>query len=186
MNKKLSEIANIRSGVFLSQNLDGNIRYLQIIDFDNEGMLNPRMETTPMVLFEKNISGHLLKQGDILFSAKGDNNYSVVYQEKNIQSVASTSFIIIAIKNEYKSQILPEYICWHMNKPDTIKTLKDKSKGTKIHSVSIFEIRNFEIFIPPLKQQILIEKVDSLLKEERIIQNKLYSLRKQLLINFIK
>ncbi len=185
MRKRLEEIADIRLGIFYNSTPSGNIRYLQAIDYNNEGQLHLATKTTPMVSMEKSLEKHLLQAGDILFSAKGDNHYSIVFQPGDSPCIASTSFIVITIRDHEKIRILPEYVCWYMNNPDAMKLLKISSKGTNIHSVSKAEIKKLEILIPPLQKQELIAQIDFLLKKEQLIQNRLNLLKKQLLINSI-
>ncbi len=180
MKLRLNEIASIRLGIFCKPSDYGDARYLQSVDYGTDGRLHEKNKMTPMVSLDNNTGNHILNQGDILFSAKGDNNYAVVFKSTNYPCLASTSFLVITVNNQ--NQILPEYVCWYMNNPDTMKVLKTSMQGTNIHSITKSAIKNVEIHIPSLGKQELVVGIDSCLQEGHIIQNKLLLLRRQLLL----
>jgi restriction endonuclease S subunit len=185
MIKVLKDIAKIRSGIFCKPVPFGEIRYLQSTDYDSNRKLGSATTISPMVSIDSKIQKHILRPNEILFSAKGVNNYSVVYK-RNYENkcIASSSFLVLTINNE--DRILPEYLCWFLNNLDTMKTLKASSKGSAIQSISKSSIEDLEIIIPPMEKQRLIVEIDILLKEEFRIQNELNILKKQLLIKSIK
>src|SRR5690349_5430629 len=104
---KLSNIVSIQTGLFAKTVLVGDIAYLQSKDFDENGLLNVRLE--PQLKTDKTMERHLLKPGDVLFASKGLRNFSAVYELRNIPAAASTSFFVLRIKEDFKNKVLPEY-----------------------------------------------------------------------------
>lgn len=185
MKIRLGNIVDIRLGAYCQTVPFGDIRYLQSTDYNLNRELIPTTSITPMISLDSKNKKHILRNNEILFSAKGVNNYSVVYKRNyENECIASSSFLVLTINNENK--ISPEYLCWFLNNPDTMKTLKTSSKGSAIQSISKSSIEDLEIIIPSIEKQRLIVELDTLIKEEFRIQNELNTLKKQLLIKSIK
>ena len=187
MHVKLSDIVFMRSGIYgkvmpLGQ---GSIRYIQVVDF-KEGFLSPLSSSSAMIKDVGKDTKHFLKENDILFVAKGTYNYATVYHlpKEYYPAVASSSFLVLQIQE--RDAVLPDYLCWYLNHPQTMKILKLNSKGTSIPSISKANIQNMKIHLPSLKHQQLIVKIDGLLERERILQKNIYDLNKELLIKSIQ
>ena len=43
---------------------------------------------------------HILRQGDVLFAAKGTKNFAALYESKYHTAVASTSFFVIRVHKQ--------------------------------------------------------------------------------------
>jgi len=180
--KKLGEIAYIRSGVFCKPDVDGGVRYLQSTDYDANRELIPRSANTTMVNGYDKSDKHILKPGEILFSSKGVNNYFAFFSgDTPYPCIASTIFFVITVMD--KGVILPEFLCWYLNKPVIGNTIKASSMGSDIRSISKRTIEELEIAIPPMEKQRLIVETDGLMKEEIRLQNRIAQLRDQLLID---
>ena len=100
----LKEIATIQSGVFLKPDKFGNAVYLQLNNYDYNGNLADNLQ--PNIYITPKQSRHLLQTGDLLFAAKGNYNFAVVYNGKYINAVASSSFFLLRCKHI----ILPEFL----------------------------------------------------------------------------
>ncbi len=187
MRVQLSDIVSIRSGIYgkVMPAGKGTIRYIQVGDFKG-GVLSPLSPSSPMVENERRDPKHFLKENNILFAAKGAYNYATVYHwpENHYPAIASSSFLVLEILKG--APVLPDYLCWYINHPNTMKILQLNSKGTSIQSISKADIQNIELDLPSLERQQLIVKTDRLLEWERSLQDSLYDLKKQLLINSIQ
>lgn len=102
MQTKLSHIVSIQTGLFAKTMVDGDIAYLQSKDFDDNDLLKDTLE--PELKAEKIAEKHLLKPGDVLFAAKGTRNFAAIYENKNMPAVASTSFFVIRIKEDFRNK----------------------------------------------------------------------------------
>jgi len=172
LKKTIKEFAEIRSGLFLKPQERGDLVYLQAKFFDSEGRLNGSV--FPDVKRHEVPEKHLLKPGEILFSAKGWKNFATVYEEKNSPAVASTSFLVISLVNDY---ILPDFLAMWLNSPDMRDTLKNMAKGTSIPSITKAQLSELKVPVFPLETQRRLLRLNSLKREEKNILDKIYILK---------
>jgi restriction endonuclease S subunit len=176
LKTKLKDIASVQTGVFLKPQNDGEILYMQVKHFDNNFALLPGLHTD---LKEQSVNQkHLLNTGDILFAAKGSNNFAVVYQKNYPKAVASTSFFVIKLTDE---NILPDYLAWFINYPKTMELLKNFAIGTSITSISKTVLEELEISVPEMQVQQSILKINELRMKQKTLVSKIEDLREQLI-----
>jgi restriction endonuclease S subunit len=129
----------------------------------------------------------LLKKGDVLFAAKGSKNFAAWYENDKMPAVASTSFFVIRLID---NNILPGYLTWFLNHPDTQTLLKGQARGSSIASISKAVLSELEIPIPSTQKQELILRIFKLRNRERNLKQQIETLREieiqNLLINAIK
>lgn len=177
MSKLLSEIAHIQVGPLVKQGNEGILVYFQISHFHQDGTLKTPIEPT---LEKEQVSPkHLLQPGDILFAAKGTNNFAYHFKGEMDGAVASGSFIIIRILNQNK--VLPAYLTWYFNLPLVSEQLKTQAKGTSIPSISTNTLSHWPIEIPSVQIQHLIIKIAEAAQQEAKIQHKISALKNQLI-----
>ncbi len=176
MRVLLKDIAEIQTGVFAKPNVDGNVVCLQANDFDESG--NHLGFWAPTISGDNLHSKHFLNKGDVLFAAKGNKNFAAVRNHSLPLAVASTSFFVIRL---LRADILPEYVKWFLNQPDTIQRLKSEAKGTSIPSISKNSLEQVEIPLIPLDKQNLILKIDHLRMIQKELLQKIASLKDQLI-----
>lgn len=174
MKKSLKNIATIQTGVFAKPIPSGEIVYLQAKYFDENGELIG--ELYPDLNADGKIEKHLLKSGDVLFSAKGTKNFAACYETENIPAVASTSFFVIRLQSK---EILPGYLTWFLNHPDTQCLIKGKAIGTSIPSISKVVLEELEIAIPSIHKQELILQIHKLQNREKKLKLQIESLREK-------
>lgn len=174
MRTTLQDIANIQTGLFAKTVTKGDVVYLQAKHFDENGKLMYTLE--PDLTADNGTNKHLLKPGDILFAAKGTRNFAAVYESHHPPSVASTSFFVIRLR---VNNVLPQYLAWFLNHPDTQKFLKANAMGSSIVSISKMVLEMLEIPIPPIEKQETIIKIASLKIQEHDIKKKLNDLQEQ-------
>ena len=80
MNKKvtLKDIAIMQSGIYMKTDSQGEVRYLQVKDVNSENKLDYTQIAT--VINTGINDKHWLKNGDLLFAAKGGSNYCIQYE----------------------------------------------------------------------------------------------------------
>jgi restriction endonuclease S subunit len=175
LKTELKQIANIQTGVFAKSVAKGDIAYLQPKYFNEMGKLTTKLEPdlNSVGISEK----HILKQGDVLFAAKGSKNFAARFDLEDMYAAASTSFFVIRI---FDKSILPEYLTWFLNHQTTMRYLKAFARGTSIASISKEVLNDLEIIIPSIKKQQLIFKIDNLRSTEKQITMKLLALKQAL------
>ncbi len=168
----IKEITNIQTGLFAKPSGSGDLVYLQSKHFDESGqllaVLHPDLKS--INISEK----HLLKEGDVLFAAKGNKNFATVFENHNEAAVASTSFFVIRITDK---KIAPHYLVWLLNSHSIQKELKGQALGTSILSISKQVLENLEILVPSIETQKIILQITELRNREKTLKQKIETLR---------
>jgi restriction endonuclease S subunit len=181
----IKDITNIQTGIFAKPAGIGELVYLQSRHFDEYGQLHSALH--PDLVAEGISEKHLLKNGDVLFAAKGTKNFAAVFENHNEPSVASTSFFVIRLTDK---KVLPQYLAWFLNNHTTQTLLKGQAIGTSIPSISKQVLENLEIPVPNIKTQEAIVEISKLRNKEKALKQKIETLREkqiqQQIINAIK
>lgn len=185
MKTLVKDITNIQTGLFAKPAGIGELVYLQSKHFDEFGQLYSVLH--PDLPAEGISEKHLLKDGDVLFAAKGTKNFATVFENHNEPSVASTSFFVIRPTD---NKVLPQFLAWFLNNHTTQTLLKGQAIGTSIPSISKQVLENLEIPVPDIKTQRAIVEISKLRNKEKSLKHKIESLREkqiqQQIINAIK
>lgn len=185
MKTLIKHITNIQTGLFARPSGIGKLVYLQSKYFDETGQIQGELypDLKPEGISEK----HLLKDGDVLFAAKGNKNFAAVFENHNEPSVASTSFFVIRPTD---NKVLPQYLAWFLNSHTTQALLKGQAIGTSIPSISKQVLENLEITVPNIEIQKAILQITKLRNKEKTLKHKMESLREEIIqqqiINTIK
>lgn len=166
----------MQTGLFAKPTGQGEAVYLQSKHFDELGNLNTALY--PDLVLGEISHKHLLSPGDVLFAAKGTKNFAAIYEESNPPAVASTSFFVMRLTN---NNVLPEFLAWFLNQPQTQILLKGKAKGTSIPSITKSVLENLEMVIPPIEKQKLIGHLAKLALQEAKLRERILQQRKQLI-----
>ena len=185
MKLLIKDITNIQTGLFAKPSGNGELVYLQSKHFDEYGQLHSVLH--PDLEAEGISEKHLLKDGDVLFAAKGTKNFAAVYENHNEPAVASTSFFVLRPTDK---KVLPQYLAWFLNSNSTQKLLKGQAIGTSIPSISKQVLENLEMTVPSLETQMAILQITKLRNMEKALKQQIESLREkqiqQLITNIIK
>ena len=174
MKTFIKNIANIQTGCYARPIEEGDVVYLQSKHFNEYGQLNALLHPD---LNRKEISEkHLLKDGDVLFAAKGTKNFAVVYENHNEPAVASTSFFVIRINN---NAILPNYLAWFFNSHHAQTIIKGQALGTSILSISKQVLENLELEVPSIETQKAILQIITLRAKEKKLKQDIEALREK-------
>lgn len=168
MIQKLKDIAAIRSGIHLAESDTGNISYLQTKHFDNWGQLIVGAIDT-YIQVDNNTSKHILTEGDIILTGKGNRIFAWCYQSHFGEVVASSIFFVI----RPTQQVLPEYLTHILNLPQSIEFLKKLSGGNSIPSFRKSELEEFEVPVLPLHIQHQIIAINETHVRELVILDQL-------------
>lgn len=185
MKTLIKDITHIQTGLFAKPAGIGELVYLQSKHFDEYGQLLSTLQ--PDLMAEGISEKHLLKDGDVLFAAKGTKNFAVVFKNFNEPSVASTSFFVLRPTDK---KVLPDYLAWFLNSHSTQTLLKSQAIGTSIPSISKQVLENLEIAVPGIETQKAILQITKLRNKEKSLKHEIETLREkqiqQQIINAIK
>lgn len=185
MKTLIKDLTNIQTGLFAKPSDNGEVVYLQSKHFDENGKLLGELH--PDLQANSISEKHLLKDGDVLFAAKGTKNFAAVYENQNPAAVASTSFFVLRPTD---NKILPEYLSWFLNHPEIQKLIKDNARGTAIPSIRKTVLEDLEISIPSIEKQRTVIQLSALVRKENELRMNILQQRKQLIeqqiINAIK
>ena len=172
MKKLIKNITNIQTGLFAKPTGIGELIYLQSRHFDEYGQMLSVLH--PDLVAEGISEKHLLKDGDVLFAAKGTKNFAAVFENHNEPSVASTSFFVIRPSDK---KVLPQYLAWFLNNHTTQTLLKGQAIGTSIPSISKHVLENLEITVPGMETQKVILQISKLRNKEKSLKQKIETLK---------
>ncbi|MBK7958055.1 MAG: restriction endonuclease subunit S [Bacteroidetes bacterium] len=163
----MKDITNIQTGHFAKPIGIGNVLYLQSKHFDEFGQLNSVLH--PDLVADKISKRHLLKEGDVLFAAKGTKNFAAVFENHYEPAVGSTSFFVL---RPTEQSILSQYWAWQRNSNTTQTLLKGQAIGTSIPSISKQILENLEITVPSIEIQMRIQQITKLRNKEKRLKQK--------------
>lgn len=165
MKIKLSNITHFQSGIYEKPDINADTLYLQAVHFTRSGTFEKAV--TPQLKLTNKIEKHLLTEGDLLFAAKGLNNFAVVYHTGIGKAVASSSFIVLKINEENRQTIQPDYLAWFITHHKQIKLMHQQQLGTTIPSISMKQLGELEIDIPIVEVQNKIVAIHRLREKEK-------------------
>ena len=169
---KLKDISKILSGVYLRPSPSGSIVYLQVSDLQ----ALPSVNTTLRVDFVPKLNRYLLQKGDILFAGKGTKYLCRIF-DLEIQAVPSTTLYIIRPNQE---RVLPEYLCWFLNLPQTVTILKATQVGSSMPMILKSSLEEAEIPLPDLATQSHILEIANLQQREQQLLSAIAEKRTQI------
>jgi len=173
----LKHIATIQTGLFAKPIAKGDIVYLQAKHFDENGQLKTSLH--PDLKVDTITDKHMLRHGDVLFAAKGTKNFAAWFEKTNQPAVASTSFFVIRLQQDFINKILPEFLVWLINHSTAQQFLKGKAIGSSIASISKAVLEELEITIPSMETQKAILKISHLRNTEKKLKKEIDSLREK-------
>ena len=172
----LKDISEVFSGhTFrerIENNPEGDCYVIQLKDLD---MQNQKIKEQPHLVQSKGIyEKHFIQPGDILFVAKGSNNYAITFYE-GYKAVAASVFFIIRIKDE---KVNPFYLTWYINQPPAQEYIHKGKEGTMVTNISKVTLENLPIEIPTLETQVKIAKLHELMRKEFFLSEEILKKKK--------
>jgi len=177
LKTSLKHIATISTGIYAKPDPIGQVKYLQVNHFNDAG----KVFQLPFPELELNdkTSKHLLKEGDVLFAAKGSRNFATQVTSRFGLAVASSTFFVVRLSTHAMNQVIPEFLVWSINHPNNLNFLKGGASGTSVPSIPKSVLEDLEIFIPPLHAQELILQIHDLRQQEKELKTKIESLKEK-------
>lgn len=177
---KLKEIADVNVGYQaksrIHEDANGSHFLVQGRDIDQSLLLKDQI----LIRFnpEIKIDNYLLNKEDILFQARGADNYACLIHKEIPNTVAAGSFYIIRTN---KPEVHPAYLAWWLNLPHVQKSFQSVRSGTLISYVSIKALSEIDIPIPPYSIQTKIARIFELWKKEENLIKTIQDSRKILI-----
>lgn len=178
---KLKKLAAINSGYISRTGIEpddgGPLFLLQAKDVDAEILA---YDPGSLTRFNPALSAKdwLLQKDDILFMARGANNYSILVEDLPGDTVAAASFFIIRAAN---GPARAGYLCWYLNQEPVEAYLKRYSgRGVHMPVVKRKVLEGIDIPVPsPVLQKTVVEIARLSDREQRLFA-KLAGKRKEL------
>ncbi|WP_396587737.1 restriction endonuclease subunit S [Bermanella sp. R86510] len=185
--KSLSELANIRTGYTFRGKVeeisDGNAHLLQIKDARLQREENKSdiidAPSLPQINWEGKQNA-FVDSGTVLLPARGGYFRSSLFTGgDSLPIVASSQFILIT---PYNDTVVPEFLCWSLNRPLTQRYLEDiASQGSNISMLSTATVKDLKIEIPSVETQFKILHINKLWEEEQKLTQALLNNREIML-----
>ena len=177
-------MADIFSGLFKKQSeKDANAAYVQLVNHHQFGIMPANRNEVSMSVFlsDKEMSGkHILRDGDILLVVKGTPRAMIYHPVGDIPAVASTSFAIIRVKEEYADSIKPEYLCWWLNSSYAYEVYNSELRGSSVKVLPLKLFGEFEINVPTLEYQEHFVEFDRLSEEQLCVTREIAQTQRML------
>ena len=166
MKKRLNEIAEVTIGQSFRSRLeredDGNMAVVQMKDLTAENLIDS--QSLMQVDIKKINERQLVKKGDIVFRARGQNNTAAHINQDLGQAVIAAPLLRIRISKE---NVLPEYLVWWVNQPKSQAYLASHAKGTASRMISKPVLEELCVEVPPIEKQKQIVELANLVHEEQ-------------------
>jgi restriction endonuclease S subunit len=161
----------------INNQADGKYRVVQLKD------VNQHDTSIHKDCFQVNLADvkpkHFLHSGDILFVAKGSNNFAVTfYPIDDKPTIASSAFYVIEVNREIA---VPEYVTWYINQTDVQTYLKSNLIGTYAQNINKPTVEEIPIVLPNLKTQSRIAEIAFLNQKEQHKLEEIKALRNKLI-----
>jgi hypothetical protein len=117
-----------------------------------------------------------LRDGDIVFAARGTKNYAALIANAPSNAVCSPHFFVIRVRDEAKT--LPSFIAWQINQPPARKYFEQGATGSYILNIRRQVLEDLTLAIPPREQQEIIISLNHAVQSERRVLEGLIANRK--------
>lgn len=181
MEIALKELARIQTGIYARPSITGEVIYLQFRHFNSERKFDRTV--SPDLPLDHKIEKHLLKNGDLIIASKGFSNFAFMYNESIGPAVASSMFLVL--KDIQTNLILPEFLEWFLNLPQTCGYFQNNAKGTGLPSIGKTVLEDLKIPLPNLEKQKLILEIVKLHCREDAIKTKIQKLQKKVINHYL-
>jgi len=183
MNTKLLNIADIRPGHPFRGTIiptsHASTYAVQVRDINNYGEIETKNLITTELTGRK--QPDYLKEGDILFVAKGAKHFATYVQQVPEQTVCSPHFFIVRIQPQYTDKVLAEFINWQLNQSFSQRYFINSAEGSLYVSIRRKILEDTPITVPPLvTQQRIVSLHRAAVSEQKVLQQLIANRQQQL------
>lgn len=170
---QLRDVAQIRTGYTfrgsLKEAASGNTAIIQMKDTSDEAILNTaafaRADIAPMS------EHYFLREGDLIFRSRGLQNTTVLIGQALARTICIAPLLFIRILPA--QPVLPAYLHWYINLPETQNSMNIFARGTAIRMIAVESLEGLALPLPPLERQHKIVATASLNREIRALEARL-------------
>lgn len=183
---KLQDLVSIFTGhTFrgrIENDFEGDCFVLQMKDLNSS---YHKIESVPHLTKSNGIlPKQFLQSGDVLFIAKGSNNFSLVFSE-GYKAVASSVFFVL---RPDKEKINPFFLSWYLNQTPAQVYLCKGKEGSMVTNINKTTLEELPIEVPQMETQVKIAKLHELMQKEiflteAILKKKRLFIENELLIS---
>lgn len=176
---RLITIADIRMGATLRGRdatrpvPSGSCYIVRIGDISQDGEL----VTEELVRIEPNESVNqdsFLRSGDVLFPNRGTRTTALAYRRDLPRTLVGAQFFVLRPDAE---RVLPEYLAWFLRTEEAARYFAERRKGTYVKIIQRSDLAEMEMPVPSLDVQQKIVEAAGLALRERILAERLASLK---------
>lgn len=111
-----------------------------------------------------------LRDGDVLFAARGGRNYAVCLSDVPPRTVCAPHFFVLRLRAG-AAQVLPAYLAWHLNSGPSRRYLAGHAEGTDQLSIRRAVLEDTPIAVLSLeRQRLLVALADAAMQERRCLE----------------
>lgn len=118
---------------------------------------------------------YAIADGDVLLPLRGEYPQAEVIRDPPAGVVAAGNWALISPD---RSVIDSDYLAWYLNHPATSARLAGIMRGTKLKFISLADLRDFDVEVPPLAHQRRIARVHSLNERVSALESQISSARR--------
>lgn len=168
MKVKLEDIAILRSGYpfrkAVEEQENGAVSVIQIKDVSKDGVDWASVSRTEL---PGSLPTYWLENGDMLFMSRGKNNFAVPL--KNViegETICTSHMFYIKLKS---SHVIPEYLSIQLNTKQLQEYFTQHAKGAGKKHISKDVLKNVEIVVPPIQEQMRVVALEELFQQEKAL-----------------
>lgn len=155
---------------------NGGVRIIQLKDFENN--YTSISSDCSLINSDKIKNKYYLKVDDVLFTAKGANNFALVFKgTDDIPTIASSALFVLKVNKNLAS---PDFIAWYINQSKVQNYFKTNEVGTYSTSINKSTLEETPIELPSLEIQSKIAKIASLHTKELTISKEITFLKNKI------
>lgn len=162
---RLPDLASAQMGYTARERLapvaEGGVAALQVGDIGDDGTAG--VTDIPRYDLAGPSARHLLQSGDLVFRSRGMPNVAAVIGHLAGPTIAVLPLIIL---RPDRTRVLPDYLAWAINHPDTQRQFDAQAQGTGTRMISKAVLETIDIPLPDLATQARIVAVDRLARQE--------------------
>jgi hypothetical protein len=170
---QLRDVAQIRMGYTFRGSLkdatSGNTAIIQMKDASADAIRHTaafaRADIAPLS------EHYFLREGDLIFRSRGLQNITVMIDQALERTICIAPLMFIRIFPE--QPLLPAWLHWYINLPDTQNSLNAFARGTTIRMIAAESMGGLSLLLPPLERQHKIVAASSLNREIMALEARL-------------